>query len=96
MSGCGISAGDLTGTPPAGSATWPGVMVGTPVTGDAGGEPLVGDAILTCDFHPAGVGSGPSLDIAFGGIKNIDRGAAHTIEAVIFVDPGVEADGTFA
>ena len=91
-----ISLGELTGTPPSGSATWLGVMVGTPVTGDARGEQLVGDAILTYDFHSGGGGTGPSLDVAFGGIKNINRGTAHGIEAVIFAGLGVEADGTFA
>ncbi len=91
-----ISLGELTGTPLSGSATWLGVMVGTPVTGDARGEQLVGDAILTYDFHPAGDGTVPSLDVGFGGIKNIDRGTAHDVEAVIFVDLAVEADGTFA
>ena len=34
----GITMGERAGTAPAGSATWLGVMVGTPVTGDARGE----------------------------------------------------------
>ena len=92
----GIAVGDLTGTAPAGSATWLGLMAGTPVTGDARGERLVGDAALTYDFPSAGDGSGPSLDAAFAGIRNIDRGTAHTIETVIFSDLEVGLDGTFA
>ena len=91
----GIAVGDVTGTAPAGSATWLGLMAGTPVTGDARGERLVGDAALTYDFPSAGDGSGPSLDAAFAGIRNIDRGTGHTIETVIFSDLEVGLDGTF-
>ncbi len=92
----GIIVGGLTGTAPTGRATWLGIMVGTPVAGESRGERLVGDAALTYDFSSGGGGSGPSLDAAFGGIKNIDRGAAHTVETVIFSDLAVGADGTFA
>ena len=53
-----------------------GLMVGTPVTGDARGERLVGDAVLTYQFPTQG--SGHTLDAAFAGIRNIDRGTAHT------------------
>ena len=81
---------------PAGSATWLGLMVGTPVAGAARGERLVGDAALTYDFSSGDDGSGPSLDVAFGGIRNIDRGAAHTVETVLFSDLAVARDGTFA
>ena len=91
----GTTVGDLTETSPTGSATWLGIMVGTPVTGDARGERLVGDAALTYDFPPEGDGSGPSLDVAFGGIKNIDRGTAHTVETVLFGSVEVDAEGTF-
>ena len=92
----GIAAGDLTGTAPAGSATWLGIMVGTPVAGDARGERLVGDAVLNYDLPSAGDGSGAPLDVAFGGIKNIDRGTAHGVETVIFSNLAVGPDGTFA
>ena len=91
----GIALGDLTGAPPTGSATWLGIMVGTPVTGDARGERLVGDAALTYDIPSEGDGSGPPLDVAFGGIKNIDRGTAHTVESVLFENVEVGAEGTF-
>ena len=92
----GIARGALTGTAPAGSAAWLGLMVGTPITGDGRGERLVGDAVLTYDFPSGGDGSGPSLDVAFGGIKNIDRGTAHTVETVIFSNLAIGPDGTFA
>ena len=92
----GVAFGDLTGSAPAGSATWLGIVVGTPVTGDARGERLVGDAALTWDLPSGGGGSGPSLDVAFGGIKNIDRGTAHAVETVLFENVAVGADGTFA
>ncbi|MXX22283.1 MAG: transferrin-binding protein-like solute binding protein [Rhodospirillales bacterium] len=95
----GIAVGDLTGTLPGpipGTATWSGIMVGAPVDGDARGERLVGDAALTYDFA-FWVGSpGPSLRVAFGGIRNIDRGTAHTVETLLFENLAVAPDGTFA
>ena len=95
----GIAVGDLTGTLPGpipGTATWAGIMVGTPVVGDARGERLVGDAALTYDFASWAGSPKPSLRVAFGGIKNIDRGAAHTIETLLFENLAVAPDGTFA
>ena len=86
----GIAVGELTGPPPAGSATWLGIMVGTPVDGDAHGERLVGTAALNYDMAVGG------LDAAFSGIKNIDRGTAHDVETVIFSNLAVGPDGTFA
>ncbi|MDE0378164.1 MAG: hypothetical protein OXI20_02870 [Rhodospirillales bacterium] len=85
-----IALGDLTGRPPAGSATWLGIMVGTPVAGDDEGDRLVGTAALNYDMDAGG------LDAAFSGIRNIDRGAAHSTETVIFSDLTIEPDGTFA
>ncbi len=92
----GIALGELAGTPPAGSATWLGIMVGTSAAGKARGERLVGDAALTWELPSGGEGSGPSLDVAFGGITNIDRGAAHTVETVLFENLAVGPDGTFS
>ena len=92
----GIAVGDRTGTAPAGSATWLGLMAGTPVTGDGRGERLVGDAALTYVFPVVGDGAVPYLDVAFHGITNIDRGTAHTVEAVLFWNLAVGRDGTFA
>ena len=93
----GIALGDLAGFPPGpipGTATWSGIMVGTPVSGDARGERLVGDAALTYQF--ATEESGHTLDAAFGGITNIDRGTAHTVETVLFENVAISPDGTFA
>ncbi len=63
--------------------------------GIARGERLVGDAALTWDIPAGGDGSGASLDVAFGDIKNIDRGTAHTVETVRFENVAVGPDGTF-
>ena len=82
--------GDLTGGPPTGSATWLGIMVGTPVAGDDRGDRLVGRATLNYDMAAGG------LDAAFSGIRNIDRGTTHGVETVIFSDLAVGPDGTFS
>ena len=86
----GIGVGDLTDRPLTGSATWLGIMVGTPIAGDDRGDRLVGTAALNYDM------SGGGLDAGFSGIKNIDRGTAHSVETVIFSDLAVGSDGTFA
>ncbi len=86
----GIGMGDLTDRPLTGSATWLGIMVGTPIAGDDRGDRLVGTAALNYDMSVGG------LDAGFSGIKNIDRGTAHSVETVIFSDLAVEPDGTFA
>ena len=85
-----VALGDLTDLPLTGSASWLGIMVGTPIAGDDRGDRLVGTAALNYDMT-AGV-----LDAGFSGIKNIDRGTAHSVEAVIFSDLEVGADGTFS
>ena len=85
-----MALGDLTGRPPTGSATWLGVMVGTPIVGNDRGDRLVGTAALNYDMAAG------ALDAGFSGIKNIDRGTAHGVEAVIFSDLAVGPDGTFA
>ncbi|MXW87864.1 MAG: transferrin-binding protein-like solute binding protein [Boseongicola sp. SB0673_bin_14] len=85
-----IAAGDLTDLPLAGSATWLGIMTGTPVVGDGEGDRLVGTAALNYDMSVGG------LDAAFSGIWNIDRGTAHPVEALIFSDIAVGPNGTFA
>ena len=85
-----VALGDLTGRPLTGSATWLGIMVGTPIAGDDRGDRLVGTAALNYDMSAGG------LDAGFSGIRNIDRGTAHSVETVIFSDLAVEPDGTFA
>ena len=85
----GLAGGDLTETRPEGSATWLGLMVGTPATGNSRGDLLLGDAALNYDLS---VGA---LDVAFSSIKNIDRGTAHETEAVLFADVPMTDGGTF-
>ncbi|MDE0173160.1 MAG: hypothetical protein OYH76_04965 [Defluviicoccus sp.] len=85
-----LALGDLTDGPLTGSATWLGIMVGTPIAGDGRGDRLVGTAALNYDMSAGG------LDAGLSGIKNIDRGTAYGVEAVIFSDLEVGPDGTFA
>ena len=85
-----FALGDLTNRPLTGSATWLGIMVGTPTAGDDRGDRLVGTAALNYDINAGG------LDAAFSGIRNIDRGTVHGVEVVIFSNLAVGPDGTFA
>ena len=85
-----VALGDLTDRPLTGSASWLGIMVGTPITGDDRGDRLVGTAAFNYDMAAGW------LDAGFSGIRNIDRGTAHAVETVIFSDLTVEPDGTFA
>ncbi len=86
----GLALGDLTGSRPRGSATWIGLMVGTPATGDNLGDRLQGDAALNYDMSAGG-----GLDVGFSSIKNIDRGTAHTTSTVLFADVPISSSGTF-
>ena len=72
-----------------GSATWLGLMTGTPVAGEDRGDRLAGTAALS---HDPGAGT---LDAAFGGIVNVDRRAAHPVGTVLFENVAVAPDGTF-
>ncbi|MDE0458570.1 MAG: hypothetical protein OXI15_14850 [Chromatiales bacterium] len=85
-----MALGDLTGRPLTGSATWLGIMVGTPTAGVDQGDRLVGTATLNYDMSAGG------LDAAFSGIENIDSGTAHTTETVIFSNLAIDTDGTFS
>ena len=85
-----VALGDLTDRPLTGSATWLGIMVGSPTEGDDRGDRLVGTAALNYDMTTGG------LDAGFTGIRNIDRGAAHSTETVIFSNLEVGSDGTFS
>ena len=84
----GLVGGDLTGSRPGSSATWRGVMVGTPAAGTSRGDFLQGDARVIYSF------SG-TIDADFTNIKNIDRNRVHTVAAVRFDDVPVRSDGTF-
>ena len=86
-----LAGGDLTGRRLAGSATWLGVMVGTPATGNGRGNRLVGTAALNYDTSASG-----GLDVAFSSIKDLDRNRSHTTTEVIFSDVPISSRGTFA
>ena len=101
----GLVGGDLTGTLPftrPGSATWQGLMVGTPATGNRAGNLLQGDATLRYNFDVSYPGGGvvgvysETLDAAFTDIKDLTRNAAHSTERARFADVPVAADGTYA
>ena len=85
-----MALGDLTARPLSGSATWLGIVVGTPTAGEDRGDRLVGTAALNYDTAAGG------LDAAFSGITNIDRGTAHSTQTVLFSDLEVGSDGTFS
>ena len=85
-----LALGDLTGRPLSGQAAWAGIMVGAPVAGDDKGDRLVGTAELLYDLDAGG------LAAVFSGIRNVDRGRAHSTEAVMFSNIAVSPDGTFA
>ncbi len=85
----GLAGGDLTGSRPAGAATWQGLMVGTPQTGAARGNYLQGDALLTFDLDTN------VLDAEFTDINDLNRRAAHSTTSVRFADVPVAAGGTF-
>lgn len=84
----GMAGGDLTGTRPASTATWTGLMVGTPATGSRRNNLLQGDAALTYDF------SG-SLDASFTNIKDITRNRDHSVQTIRFENVPVSTRGTF-
>ena len=83
----GLAGGDLTGTRPAGGATWLGLMVGTPATGTHRGDRLLGDSALNFDLNS------DTLDVAFSSIKNIDRNAAHSTQTVMFQNLQISSGG---
>ncbi len=82
--------GDLTDRPLTGSASWLGIMVGTPTVGEGRGDRLVGTAALNYDMATGG------LDAGFSGIRNIDRGRTHGVETLFFTNLAVAPDGTFS
>ena len=85
----GLAGGEVTGTRPTGSATWQGLMVGTPATGSRAGNVLQGDATLRYNFDDE------VLDAAFNDIKDLTRNAAHSTERARFADVPVGENGTF-
>ena len=91
-----VAGGDRNVTIPAGSATWRGVMVGTPATGADRGDLLQGDATLRYDeVYCPNCDVVPGLDATFDNIKNIDKLRAHSVETVSFTGIPFYAQGTF-
>jgi len=85
----GTAGGDLSGSRPLGSATWQGLMVGTPATGAGRGDLLQGDATLTYSLDTRMLGA------AFTNIQNIDRLRAHSVSTVRFTGVPVDILGEF-
>ena len=85
----GMAGGDLAGSRPLGSATWRGLMVGTPGTGAGRGDRLQGDATLTYSLGTQMLGA------EFTNIQNIDRLRAHSVSAVRFTGVAVDSRGQF-
>ncbi len=84
-----LAGGHLAGSLPSASATWLGVMVGTPARGSSRDSILQGDARLIYDLE------GQTLDAEFTGIFDLDRNSAHTVGTVSFDNVPVAANGTF-
>ena len=88
----GKVGGDLTGYAPDFSASWRGVMVGTPATGAERGDFLQGDAFLSYGFNASGFAE---IDADFTNIKNIDKNRSLSVASIRFDDVPVYDDGTF-
>ena len=84
-----MADGQLSGSRPPGTATWQGLMVGTPVTGTSRGHRLQGDASLTYRL------ASQVLDADFTNIRNLDRQAVHSVPAVQFTRVPVDGQGQF-
>lgn len=85
----GQAVGDSTGDAPSADATYHGVMVGTPATGDNSDDILQGDARLVYAFDTY------SIDVHFENIKNLDRNADHSVTEITFEDI-VVIDNTYS
>ena len=84
----GLSGGDLTGTRPAGTATWRGLAIGT-LLDDRLGDTLQGDATLT---FTAGTGT---LAAVFRNFENLTRQSNYDGFQIRFDGIPVSAQGTF-
>lgn len=88
----GAAFGDLTNNSPNASATWSGVMVGTPATGTNNGDLLQGDARLVYGFNTTGYAE---IDATFTNIKNIEKNRSHSVTTVRFDNVPAFVNGTF-
>ncbi|MBC6438869.1 MAG: hypothetical protein GDA49_00320 [Rhodospirillales bacterium] len=82
-----IANGGETGTRPAATATWTGVMVGASTAPAFYGDRLVGDAKLTFDAMEG------QIDATFDNIVNVDNDE-HTIPEIVVAAP-VTPEGTW-
>ena len=92
----GLAVGELTGHGPRTSATWRGVMTGTPRDGTFRGDVLQGDATLTYDYRDRRSSPPGYIDAAFTDIVNIDRGTRYSVPVVRFENVPASRHGTFA
>ena len=94
----GMASGDLHGREPKSvydTATWSGLMVGTPTSGADKGDQLQGKAVLTYSNHPDDDPANSTVDVAFTEIKNLDRLRNHSVTTISFNNIPVGSDGTF-
>ncbi|MDE0345523.1 MAG: hypothetical protein OXI66_07025 [Boseongicola sp.] len=84
-----LAGGEIVGSQPPASATWLGVMVGTPARGESRDNILQGDATLTYDLESRTLGA------EFTSIVDLDLEAPHTVTEVSFAHVPVAGDGTY-
>ena len=86
--------GDLTSSRPENPATndtasWQGLLVGTPTQGDDRGDALLGDARIVYQFNV------DALNLRVTNIKNIDKNKSHSVEQLGFNNVSVAENGQF-
>ena len=80
------AGGELSRSRPSSSATWTGIMTGTPATEDG---ILQGDAMLAYDMESR------TLDASFTNIVNVSLNTAHSVSEAEFTNVPVDVEGTF-
>ena len=83
------AVGDLTGSRPSATATWRGVMVGTPTRGNHRDNILQGDAEIVYD------GGEQTINAEFTNIVDLDRNASHDVQTVSFINVPVDQAGIY-
>ena len=71
------------------TATWKGLMVGTPTHNTDQGDLLQGDVSLTHMFNYN------TLNLAVTGIMNIDKSRSHSVTRIVFNNVAVDETGQF-
>ena len=85
----GNAVGNSTNSKPFSNATYNGLMVASPVTGETKGDFLEGIARLNYDY------SDSTLDANFTNITNVKTNSPHSITSVSFDDISVNPRGIF-